>query len=169
MSQDSDSGAPALIVCGYEETKIDEKGNTYIVRCPNRYKSQKGRLNHIKEYHQKIRHFCPAEGCDKVYTRKAEMRKHFMKSHTGLEFEGYMKAYDENEKINKMTTTETDAPPDDLLAQYTCTMPLEEGEECGRSFITLKQKLRHMKEDHSFIASTGSKLESSEILKNHQC
>jgi hypothetical protein len=77
-----------IFECGYEEEKTDENtGERKMVKCSMRYKSQRGRIVHIKEQHDRVRHMCPLLTCQKVYTRKMEMRKHFSKKHPSLNFD----------------------------------------------------------------------------------
>lgn len=85
-----------LYVCGFEEEKIDEiSGEKLIVKCQMKYKQPRGRIVHIKEYHEKIRFVCPVLVCQKIYTRKLEMRKHFYKNHPKLDLEDEQRKFEE--------------------------------------------------------------------------
>lgn len=50
-------------ICGYEEEITDQYGNRVITKCKMKYKQAKGRLVHIKEYHEKIKFTCPLLSC----------------------------------------------------------------------------------------------------------
>ena len=81
-------------ICGFEEETMDLQGNRVVSKCKMKYKQSKGRLVHIKEFHEKIRFTCPLLTCQRVYTRKWDMRKHFDKYHPELNFNQELEKYD---------------------------------------------------------------------------
>jgi hypothetical protein len=82
-------------VCNVEEMKTDENGFNKMVKCNMTYKQARGRIVHIQEYHDKVKFTCPALTCQRVYSRKWEMRKHFNRAHPEKNFEDEIRIYEE--------------------------------------------------------------------------